>query len=146
MAELTDLDRVLAEQACIRLVNQYAFASDRGDYEALAAMYTEDGVFARPTLPDKPVVGRQAIFEGFKARPPGTNRHVMTNVVVEVQSASEATGECYIVLYRGPAGEAGALPAMNPVPLVGQFKDRFVRQDGRWLFKERLGSLAYAAG
>ena len=146
MAELSDLDRMLAEHACEKLVHQYAFASDRSDYRALADMYTQDGVFARPTLPDKPTVGREAIFTAFQARPPSTNRHVMTNVVIEAVSPTEATGECYIVLYRGPAPEAGALPAMNPVPLVGQFKDRFVKVDGRWLFKERLGSLAYAAG
>ena len=147
MAELADLDRMLVEHACIKLVNQYAYASDRGDYVALANMYTEDGLFARPTAPEVPLTSRADILAGFQKRPPSTGRHVMTNTVIEVVSATEATGECYIVLYRGPApGEDGSLPAMNPVPLVGQFKDRFVKVDGQWLFKERLGSLAYAAG
>ena len=145
MAELSDLDRMLIEHACIKLVNRYALASDASDYEALAAMYTEDGVFARPTQPDPPTVGRETILAAFRKRPPSTGRHVMTNVTIDVLSPTEATGECYIVLYRGPAPEGSALPAMNPVPLVGQFKDRFVKVDGQWLFKARLGSLAYAA-
>lgn len=145
MAELSDLDRLLAEQACTKLVNEYALASDRSDYEALAAMYTEDGTFARPTQPDPPTVGRDAIYAAFQKRPPSTGRHVMANVVINVLGPTEATGECYIVLYRGPAPEGGALPAMNPVPLVGGFRDKFAKVDGKWLFKERIGSLAYAA-
>ncbi len=145
MAELTDLERLVAEQACTRLVNAYALASDRSDYRTLADMYAEDGVFARPTVPDKLIEGREAIYQGFLARPPMTIRHVMANVVIDVQSASEATGESYIVMFRGPPGEGWQLPAMNPVALVGQFKDSFVKRDGKWLFKARMGSLAYAA-
>ncbi|MEI9964720.1 MAG: nuclear transport factor 2 family protein [Caulobacteraceae bacterium] len=113
MAELSDLDRMLVEHACETLVNAYALASDRADYEALAAMYTPDGVFARPTAPDSRIVGRAEILAHSRpaARPPtGT---VMANTVIEAVSATEATGECYIVLYRGPAGEGGGLPAMT---------------------------------
>ncbi len=58
MAELSDLDRMLIEHACIKLVNRYALASDASDYEALAAMYTEDGVFARPTSGTGFIAGR----------------------------------------------------------------------------------------
>jgi len=144
MAELSDLERLAIEHACTKLVNEYALASDRSDYAALAAMYTEDGVFARPTQPDPPTVGRETIHAAFQKRPPSTGRHVMANVVIHVLSPTEAEGECYIVLYRGPAPEGSALPPMNPVPLVGGFKDRFVKVDGKWLFKARLGSLAYA--
>ena len=144
MAELTDLERMLIEHACTRLVNAYAQALDRGDYEALAAMYAEDAVFARPTMPTDRVPGRTEIVARLQARPPATIRHVMADIVVDAVSPTEATGECYIVMFRGPApGESGDLPPMNPVPLVGAFNDRFVRVDGRWVFKERLGSLAY---
>jgi len=145
MADLTDLDRMLAEHACARLVNAYAQALDRGDYEALEAMYADDAVFARPTAPADRVVGRPEIVARLRARPAATLRHVAADIVIDVLSPAEATGASYIVLYRGPApAENGALPTMNPVPLVGAFKDRFVKVDGRWVFKERLGSLAYA--
>ena len=144
--KLSELDQALIEQACAKLVNQYALASDRADYVALSNMYAPEGVFYRPTAPDVAVVGRAAILAAFQSRGPTVNRHVMSDIVVDAVSATEATGDCYIVLYRaaGPTPD-GALPAMNPVPLVGQFKDRFVKLDGQWLFAERRGSLAYAA-
>ena len=140
---LSELDRIAIEWSCARLINQFAHLNDASDFEALAALFAEDGVFARPTMPDKPMVGRSTILAQFKLRPPRTLRHVMSTPVITVESPTSARGVCYIVLYAGPPpgeGHVGPVKA-DPAELVGTFHDRFVKVGGQWLFAERLGSL-----
>ncbi len=143
---LTEQDRALIEHRCIQLVNRFALLNDACDYEGLVALFTEDGVFARPTIPDQPMVGRAVILEQFRKRPPRTLRHLMANVVIDVQSATRATGVCYMILYAGPPpaeGEKGP-PKTDSTPLIGAFHDEFVKVDGQWLFAKRQGSLGLA--
>ena len=140
---LSDIERAVIEWRCAQLVNQFALLNDANDYEALVQLFTEDGVFARPTIPDQPMVGRQVILEQFRKRPPRTIRHLMANTVVTAQSAERATGVCYMILYAGPAlaeGEKGP-PVTDSAPLIGAFEDEFVKVGGEWLFAKRQGSL-----
>jgi len=144
MTDLSEADRAVIEWRCTKLVSQFALYNDANDFEALVSLFTPDGVFARPTMPDKPMVGRTVILEQFRLRPPRTIRHAMVNTVVNVQSASEATGVTYILLWSGPGREAGDIkPAKVDGPLlIGAFDDRFVKVGDDWLFAERRGSLA----
>ncbi len=144
MTDLTEAERALIEHRCTRLVNQFALHNDANEFEAMCSLFTEDGVFARPTIPDQPMIGRAVILEQFRKRPPRTIRHGMVNTVITVKSATEATGVCYILLWSGPGREPGdAKPAKVDGPmLIGAFNDRFVKQGDDWLFAERLGSLA----
>lgn len=143
-SEISPLERFAVVQDCTALIMRFAERSDARDAEALAAMFTEDGVFARPTLPDKPYVGRAAILEGFRARPVTLlTRHIVTNVIVTPVSANEATAESYILLYTAQQAEGAALPVpANPKQLIGNFRDAIMREAGVWKFKERRGSLA----
>ena len=79
------------EADCARLINLYANLNDAGDWPAVAALYAEDGLMTRPTAPDQPIVGREAILAGFLARPARTTRHIVGNVVIDVETATEAT-------------------------------------------------------
>ncbi len=100
MTQINSLERLLIVQACTDLINRFAERNDARDADALADMFAEEGVFARPTMPDKPMRGRETIRAAFKARPPGKmTRHVVSNTVVTVLSATEAKAHSYLVLY-----------------------------------------------
>ena len=86
----------------------------------------------RPTAPDAPTVGREAILAAFKARPPRVTRHVCSNVVIDVESEDAARGVSAMLLFTGAAE-----------PLVGSFHDRFVLTADGWRFAERRGSLLF---
>ncbi len=146
--ELSEFERTVIEWRCAQLVNRFALLNDACDYEALVGTFTEDGVFARPTMPDKPMVGRQVILEQFRQRPPRTLRHLMANTVITAESATRARGVCYMILYTGPALAEGetAPPKADATQLIGAFHDTFVKVDGEWLFAERQGSLALSVG
>ena len=125
---MTDAERRAIEQDCERLIKQYVNLNDAQDWPAVAALYAEDARFARPSQPGVFVEGRAAILASFLARPPRAQRHVIANVVVEVEGANHARAFSVIVLYQGDPAAPGELPAMSAnSPLVGTFADRLVR-------------------
>lgn len=134
-------------QACTQLIARFAQATDVVDVETLTGMFVEDGVFMRPSKPDQPYVGREAIREGFRARPADlVTRHIVANTVVDVVSATEARARSYLLLYTAPATDGG-LPKANAKQMLGAFEDHIVRDaDGAWRFRERRGSLAMSIG
>lgn len=127
-----------------RLIKHYVNLNDAQDWEAVAALYTEYARFARPSKPGEFVEGRAAILAGFRARPPRAQRHVIANVVVDVESPSSARAFSVIVLYQGEPAPEGGLPTMSAdSPLVGTFTDRVVLTEEGWRFAERVGGLDF---
>ncbi len=76
----------------------YANGKDAADWDLVARLRG-----GRPDVPaDRPddfIEGRDAILAAFRARPARTTRHVTSNVVIGVESATSARGECALVLY-----------------------------------------------
>ncbi|HZV17752.1 MAG TPA: nuclear transport factor 2 family protein [Sphingobium sp.] len=143
-AGMDEATRRAIEWDCTRLINLYALRNDAGDWDAVAALYAEDGLLARPSAPDTPIVGREAILTAFKARPARAGRHVCSNIVVDVESATQASAFSVILLFQGEASNDGGLPVRDPKgPLVGWFKDRFVKTAEGWRFAERRGGLDF---
>jgi hypothetical protein len=141
---MTEAERRAIEQDCERLIKHYVNLNDAQDWEAVADLYTEDARFARPSRPGEFVEGRAAILAGFLARPPRAQRHIIANVVVDVESPSAARAFSVIVLYQGEPAAAGELPAMSAgSPLVGTFTDRLVLTEDGWRFAERVGGLDF---
>ncbi len=130
---MTEDERRAAEHDCARLIANYANLNDEARWDEVAALYAEDGVMIRPTAPDAPVHGREAILAAFKSRPARTTRHVCSNVVITVEGPDTATGVSAMLLFTGAT-----------VPLVGSFHDKFVRTAEGWRFGERRGSLTFA--
>ena len=140
---MTDAERRAAEADCERLIKRYVNLGDAQDWAAVAALYTQDAVFRRPSG-GEPIVGRAAIHAGFLARPPRAQRHVVANVVVDVEDGDHARAFSVIVLYQGDPAPDGELPAMSAgSPLVGTFTDRLVRTPEGWRFAERIGGLDF---
>ena len=141
---MTEDERRAIEADCERLIKRYVNLNDAQDWPAVAALYTEDARFARPSQPGVFVVGRETILASFLARPARAQRHVIANVVVDAEDADHARAFSVIVLYQGDPAPAGELPAMDPSsPLVGTFTDRLVRTRDGWRFAERVGGLDF---
>jgi len=108
-----------------RLKHEYCYRIDDGDYEAWAALFTDDGRFA---------FADGAAFEGRdELRSFGADvfddahertAHTVTNPVVDVDGDT-ATGRWYLALFsEGDDGETGVQQAT--------YRDEFRRVDGEW--------------
>jgi hypothetical protein len=142
---LSSIERAAIAWECERLIHLYAMLNDAGDFDAMADMFVEDGVFARPSASDVLIRGRPAILAAYTSRPARFTRHLITSVVVTVEDEKSARAHSYLTLHTGQSGEDFPRPA-EPNYLIGDFKDRFVRHEGAWKFRERLGSLALKVG
>ena len=141
---MTEDERRAIEIDCERLIKLYVNLNDAQDWPAVAALYTEDARFARPSQPGVFIEGREAILESFLARSARAQRHVIANTVVDVEDANHARAFSVIVLYQGDVAEPGELPTMSAnSPLVGTFTDRLVRTVEGWRFAERVGGLDF---
>ena len=136
------VDQMLIEHTCQKLILRYAALTDAGQWSEIADMFTDDATFARPTAPDEIIVGRSAILQAFSARPPAVTQHVVSGIIVEVETPTTASARSILQLFIGKSeGDEPVAAHANAAPLIGTFHDKFVLVDDRWLFSQRHGML-----
>jgi ketosteroid isomerase-like protein len=126
------LAKLLAEREIERLILDYAAHNDAANWEDVVAMFADDGRVSRPIAPDDFTQGREAILAAFKARPPRTTRHIVSNIRVDIDG-DNATASSQILLFTGP----------DMAPLVGSYADQLEMTSKGWRFVERRGSLDF---
>ena len=129
-------------QDCYNLVVDCAQIIDESRYDDLAQIFTEDGIFARPTVPDEPMTGRETIIGNFKKRPPTlVGQHLVLNIRVRLTGPDTAEGTSSIMLYLSNTEvpyENGKGRKANG-PLCGVYKDVYVRTAQGWRIRDRRG-------
>jgi hypothetical protein len=138
------LNQIAIERECGRLPLLFAKHADDGDHAALAALFIEDCELARPFQPDHAYFGRDRVQALFRDRPPLLVRHLVTNVLVDVVSETEARGTNYLAMLSNHTStqlpqEAGAL-------YVAEFSDHYVKTADGWQFKSRHGRVSLHLG
>jgi ketosteroid isomerase-like protein len=123
-----DVARLLDRQAIEQLLaGDYPHALDTRDFDAYAALFTEDGEL---TLQGNTAKGRAAI-KAFVAALPAEPRviHPITNLSYEI-SGDTATGGAY----WQDIGLAGGMPA---VLIAGRYEDTLRKVGGEWRIATR---------
>ena len=138
---LSDRQRAHIERTCTRLVLDAADRTDRQDYPGLAELFHENGRLYRPTAPQQPLEGREAILAAYRQRPGSrVTRHFCSNIRVTVESAGYARVHCYVQVFAAnteqPADGPFGLPLDGRV-MIGEFDDVCVADNGEWRFAER---------
>jgi ketosteroid isomerase-like protein len=138
------VDRDAIERECLRLINRFAVYNDLGEFDKLAALFSEDGAFARPTTPDDFIIGRTQIRDSFASRPAGKlTRHLITNTVVEVHDAEHASAISYVTQYSANLDNPAKFGLKaNSAQLVGEYYDNFVHTADGWKIAKRSGRVA----
>ena len=140
---LSAAERIEIERACERLVYVYSRALDLGDMSAAADCFAEQGSMARPMMPDQVIQGREVIRTSLLTRPKTLlTKHLATNVMIDVESATSASGLSYLTMISTTPAADGKPPFISQGPIwFGEFKDRYVLENGAWKFLERRGSI-----
>lgn len=123
---MTEKEIIAIERACERLVVDFAYFSDRREYDLLGALFVADGTMTRPS--GNVLAGREAIVRSYKATPAErVTRHICTNIRIEVESVDQARGMTYALVY-----------STNGNPRVGEFEDEFLRSPEGWRIATRI--------
>jgi uncharacterized protein (TIGR02246 family) len=136
---MDDLQRLLIERECERLIVAYTHINDLEGGKGIADLFTEDGVLEVPGLVRR---GRAELEEAVAQRPKGMfMRHISTNAAVTVIDEDNAEAVSYLVAYvdRTPGGEPRAMAAPT---VAGQYYDRFVRTERGWRIAHRRTEVA----
>lgn len=135
------LQTLLIREACRDLVLRSVECADGHDAAGLAALFTPDGVLRRPG--GQPLTGRAAIEAAYAQRPrERLTRHLVTNTLIEVESATSASARSRVLLWAGSTEDADG-PQGRPLrgpQLIGEFADRFVLTEEGWRFASRDAS------
>lgn len=115
----------------LQLKYAYSYAVDAGDYEAWAAMFTEDGRFVHGN--SDPMVGRDAIARYGREeidQTVETMTHVPLNPIIDV-NGTMATGRWYLMtIFRTPGGVVDWQQA--------KYDDTYRKVNGEWLIAESV--------
>jgi SnoaL-like domain len=138
---MNELESLLIERACSRLVLLAADHADHHRAAEFAALFAADAVLTRPNA--EPLHGREAIREAYAQRPAQRiTRHIVTNTRVEVLSAVDARASSVVLLWSGSMqddpGPRGR-PA-QPGQVLGEFEDRFTLTLEGWRIASRQAS------
>jgi hypothetical protein len=140
---LSAAERLEIERACERLVHVYSRALDLGDMNAAADCFAENGSMARPMMPEQVIQGRETIRASLLTRPKTLlTKHLATNIMIDVESRDSASGLSYLTMISTTPPADTKPPYLSQGPVYfGEFKDRYVRENGVWKFLERRGSI-----
>lgn len=134
---MDDMQRLLIERACARLVTEYCHLVDHGEAAKIAEQFVEDGVWASAR---DVRTGREAIAKSFQKRQDNTgrmSRHVCSNLLINVIDENNATGVVYLTLFRHDGDPARRVSPSQLPDVVGEYRDSFVRTAQGWRFKRR---------
>lgn len=129
--------QALEDREAIRaLLAAYRRALDEKDFEAYAELFGEDGEFAADAV--GPVRGREAILamlaelqrDGALSEAAGDDRHLATNVEIELHGDRATVRSTWVYLTRAESGH----PHLT---LVGHYDDEVRRTPAGWRFARR---------
>jgi hypothetical protein len=133
MEQTSALDWLVSHEQIRQLVYRYALAVDSRDLDLLVGLFVDDVQVGADA------VGREALRQFFDTslREIGVSILHVTNVIIDLDGEDSARGTVYC---RGEI-EVGDQWVVQNI----QYRDRYERRDGAWLFVRRRHLLWYGA-
>ena len=129
-----EMKRVLDEAAIRRVIDRYCHAVDRGSADDVAALFHAEGnlvVFGEVHKGRAEVRQWYANYhDNFRSKLDSL-RHKISNVLIDFEGDDAARVVSYMDADAVAKGTEEVLPA------IGRYDDRFVRDQGEWLFAQR---------
>ena len=117
------------------LLNRYSDAVDRGDFDAVGAMFRDADVYfpgdAEPSVKAGTGDLGPQLHKWTRVYPETGNprtRHLCTNLIIDFDDATHARCQSYFVVFQA----AESLP-LQPI-ITGRYKHSYEKRGGRWRF------------
>lgn len=128
---MTDIEKLVEQQAIERMMFDYSYALDMNQPDTLAELFVDDcEVSYAPNFGATGMEAYKKTLEGIGTFFRGTSHH-NSNVVVDFVSENEANVRSVVLaIHRYTKERPDGI-------LYGQYFDTVVKRDGRWKFKRR---------
>lgn len=140
MAQISPEQRMLIKSEIEDLITEYGYRFDHGMADRMAELFTENAFFHGVAGRAQ---GRDELHKIFteQAARVGVSRHSTSNLRLEIQDETHASGTVSVTSYVH-LGEGHGKPRPH---VVGDFVDRYERgSDGNWRFAERKIVIAFS--
>jgi hypothetical protein len=145
IAVVDAMQRLLAEHECQRLLVEFIHRLDLGDPGSVAELFTPDGIWEW-LAGSRLIRGREELRKYFASRPADRmSRRPCTNVLIDIESPTRATGTSYLAIYRVDGYQGDMVPPPAPAN-VGHYEDTFEHHDGAWFLARRVTFLPFGGG
>lgn len=143
MMNCPDLETMLLEWQCQKLVTHTINLLDQCRWQELSECYTEDAVLYRPSAPLDGIIGREAILKSFTERPEKETCHALSNMEVTLHTPMSATVTSRVVLFSGEqkAKDIETIISAKANVFIGRFVDELKNVEGAWKIAKRQGSI-----
>lgn len=132
-----ELQQMLIEHACQKLIIEYGHRIDRHDAAGFAALFAQDAAY-KPAAEPVPLLGREAIWRWACDYPAERlTRHLCTNILVGVLSTDRAVSSSYAVVFREPNANGNGISARVTPRAIVKYHDEFRRTGEGWKFSSR---------
>jgi ketosteroid isomerase-like protein len=134
------LERIGIERECERLIVRMAHIGDLESPLAVIDLYTEDGIWESPELKTRREgkeanrIFAQKLYGDGDVNARGAHRHFISNVQIDVEDSSNATGLAYWIFYHDNNGPDG----LKEIAMMGQYRDRFRKTGDGWRLAHRI--------
>lgn len=129
------------EDACARLIADFAYFVDSRQYDSLVDLLAEDCSFERRGAV---LSGRSAILDFMRARPEHVvTRHVCTNIRIDQTGPGTARGGCTLLMFHGALDQHGQPTSGQPSITVADYQDTFVATEDGWRFASRVATIIF---
>jgi len=109
---------------------------DSQNYEGVVELFSDDAISEVGGIR---LEGKDAIRTRLmKRRNDLVSRHVLTNILINVESADAASGITYLTLFRTYDETREPIQGAVQPAMVGQYNDKFVRTSQGWKIAERI--------
>ncbi len=148
---MEDLERVLIEKRCERLVNQFHHLFNK-ELSLVTELFAENGILDfggwKPG-PDKAEM-KKALRGGSRNMLRGKEvvLNTMSNIVVDAIDEDHAVGMSYDTMWETPYPDdefAGRPAPMRRPKFMVRWTDDFVRENGEWKFALRKSEMTFYA-
>lgn len=138
---MDEIERMLAERACMQLMVDYNLYIDSHQISAFLSLWTEDCTFARvvpkPGYEVHGHAGLQSAMGRIIIDADRVRRHLLANPKVEILGPDAATGFCIGLAVAGPEGKSALPVPLAGVELVGEYRDVYRRTPHGWKIARR---------
>ena len=130
--------------ACQRLSLDYCHYADHCQMNAFSELFGDEGELV---VAGASTVGAKAIYKNLTSTPRGEMQsiHAITNLRLDVVSATEAKGVVYITAYVAAKKDGVGSAAVITPMAVGQYEDVYKKTADGWRFARRAFSPLIAA-
>ena len=117
-----------AEKEILKLINQYSFALDTGDFESFGRLFEHADWIAEGQKLGEDAMSNIKMYDDGTPR----TKHVASNVALDIdESEGKANGQCYVTVFQ----QTDDFP-LQPI-FSGHYFDEFECVDDVWRFARR---------